>query len=154
MSGLSLLLQIILAFVLVFLALLSLQLLGLTLLRWLCPARRAGTVTLPDSELPQVVVQLPVCDEGALAVRVARAAAQLNWPRDRLEIQLLDDGQADRHGELQRAVRNAMPPETNLVIMRRGERSGFKAGNLAFGLRHSRRTRSSRRSDCRFLHRA
>src|SRR5207248_6766809 len=130
-----LLLQIILAFVLVFLALLSLQLLALTLLRWLCPARKAGRVTLPESELPRVVVQLPVCDEGALAVRVARAAAQLHWPCDRLEIQLLDDGQAGRHHELTKAVQDAMPPGTNLVIMRRGERSGFKAGNLAFGLR-------------------
>jgi cellulose synthase/poly-beta-1,6-N-acetylglucosamine synthase-like glycosyltransferase len=137
MPGLSLLLQVILAFVLVFLALLSLQLLGLTLLRWFCPARKAKSAALPDSDLPPVVVQLPVCEEGALAVRVARAAAQLDWPRDRLEIQLLDDGEAVRHEELKYAVQHAMPPDTNLVIMRRGERSGFKAGNLAYGLRHS-----------------
>jgi len=137
MSGLSLLLQVSLACVLVLLALLSLQLLGLTLLRRLCPARHVSMPAVPDHALPHVLVQLPVCDEGALAIRVARAATQLDWPRDRLEIQLLDDGKAEHHEELQRAVEQMVPPDVNLVIMRRGGRSGFKAGNLAFGLRHS-----------------
>src|SRR5437016_1713201 len=136
MSGLSLLLQASLACVLVLLAILSLQLLGLTLLRWFCPPRKVSVPSLPDGSLPHVLVQLPVCDEGALALRVARATAELDWPRDRLEIQLLDDGQAERHNELRKAVEEAVPPGTNLVVLRRGERSGFKAGNLAFGLRH------------------
>lgn len=137
MPGLSLLLQATLACVLVLLALLSLQLLGLTLLRRFCPRREVSVANLPDSALPHVLVQLPVCDEGALAIRVARAAARLDWPRDRLEIQLLDDGHAERHEGLRKAVEAAVPPATNLRIIRRGERSGFKAGNLAFGLRHS-----------------
>ncbi|HEX3430105.1 MAG TPA: glycosyltransferase family 2 protein [Rhizomicrobium sp.] len=137
MSGLSLLLQASLACVLVVLALLSLQLLGLTLARRFCPARKVCVPDLPHSSLPHVLVQLPVCDEGALAIRVARAAAQLDWPRDRLEIQLLDDGRAEHHEALRRAVEQALPSDINLVVMRRGERSGFKAGNLAFGLRHS-----------------
>ena len=137
MSGLSLLLQATLACVLVLLALLSLQLLGLTLLRRFCPRRDVPMMDLPDSALPRVLVQLPVCDEGALAIRVVRAAAQLDWPRDRLEIQLLDDGHAERHDGLREAVEAAVPPGTNLRVIRRGERSGFKAGNLAFGLCHS-----------------
>src|SRR5947209_3463560 len=137
MSGLSLLLQVSLAFVFVLLAILSLQLLGLTLLRRFCPPRKPQVATIPDSSLPPVLVQLPVCDEGALAVRVARAAAQLDWPRDRIEIQLLDDGAAERHEELKEIVQNAVPAGTNFAVMRRGERAGFKAGNLAFGLRHS-----------------
>src|SRR5438105_3133529 len=137
MSGLSLLLQITLAFVFVLLAVLSLQLLGLTLLRRFCPARKVSVAALRDSSLPPVLVQLPVCDEGMLAVRVARAAAQIDWPRDRLEIQLLDDGKAKHHEELRKAVLDAVPPGINLAVLRRGERSGFKAGNLAFGLRHS-----------------
>ena len=47
---------------------------------------------LSDAELPHVLVQLPVCNEGHLALRVAAAACALDWPRDRLTIQLLDDG--------------------------------------------------------------
>src|SRR3569623_217208 len=45
------------------------------------PARRVRRPDLSDAQLPQVLVQLPVCDEGRLAVRVAAAAAQLDWPQ-------------------------------------------------------------------------
>jgi hypothetical protein len=137
MSGLSLILQAALACVLVLLALLSLQLLGLCLIRRFWPARRVRFCALPDEDLPHVLVQLPVCDEGKLALRVAQAAAELDWPRDRLEIQLLDDGRPGSHENLCNAIRTTIPEEVNLVILRRGERTGFKAGNLAFGLKHS-----------------
>jgi cellulose synthase/poly-beta-1,6-N-acetylglucosamine synthase-like glycosyltransferase len=92
---------------------------------------------LPDEALPDVLVQLPVCDEGALAVRVAAAAARLDWPRDKLEIQVLDDGPAERHAALLEAVRQVVPDGVKVSVLRRGERRGFKAGNLAFGLLHS-----------------
>jgi cellulose synthase/poly-beta-1,6-N-acetylglucosamine synthase-like glycosyltransferase len=137
MSGLSLILQAALACVLVLLALLSLQLLGLCLIRRFWPARQVRFHELPDGALPHVLVQLPVCDEGKLALRVAQAAAQLDWPRDRLEIQLLDDGRLGSHESLCNAIRNMVPQDINLVVLRRGDRTGFKAGNLAFGLKHS-----------------
>ena len=137
MSGLSLMLQSALCCVLVLLALLSAQLATLTLIRFLRPARRPRVPSLPDEVLPRVLVQLPVCNEGALAVRVAEAAARLDWPRDRLEIQLLDDGRAISHEALRQAVARVVPPDVNFKVLRRGDRSGFKAGNLAFGLQHS-----------------
>ncbi len=137
MLDLSLILQSVLAVVLVLLALLSLQLATLATLRYFRGERRLFVPALPDDDLPRVLVQLPVRDEGALAVRVAAAAARLDWPTDRLEIQLLDDGKAENHEELVKAVRRVVPPELKFSILRRGERSGFKAGNLAFGLRHS-----------------
>jgi cellulose synthase/poly-beta-1,6-N-acetylglucosamine synthase-like glycosyltransferase len=137
MSGLSLILQSILGCVLIFLALLSTQLAALALVRYFAPARRPQSLGLPDGQLPRVLVQLPVCDEGRLAVRVAAAAAQLDWPRDRLEIQLLDDGRAENHGLLAEAVRAVVPSDVKLQILHRGVRTGFKAGNLAFGLGHS-----------------
>src|SRR5580700_7386555 len=100
MSGLSLILQAALACVLVLLALLSLQLLSLSLVRRFWPARALPSPVLSEAALPHVLVQLPVCDEGPLALRVAQAAARLDWPADRLEIQLLDDGGAESHEEL------------------------------------------------------
>ncbi|HEY5046836.1 MAG TPA: glycosyltransferase family 2 protein [Rhizomicrobium sp.] len=137
MSGLSMILQSALCCVLVILALLSAQLATLTLLRILRPARILRNPVLTGNALPRVLVQLPVCNEGSLALRVATAAAQLDWPRDKLEIQLLDDGRAISHEDLRRAVRNAIPADVNLQLLRRGDRRGFKAGNLAFGLKHS-----------------
>jgi len=137
MSGLSLILQTVLAGILVLLALLSTQLATLALVRYFARARSIRMPRLPDEALPPVLVQLPVCDEGELAVRVAVAASKLDWPRDRLQIQLLDDGSEENHAALVEAARRLVPEDVNLVILRRGTRNGFKAGNLAFGLQHS-----------------
>ena len=120
MSGLSLILQTGLACVLVVLALLSLQLLSLGVVRRFWPARALAAPTLPEPLLPHVLVQLPVCDEGPLALRVAKAAAQLDWPCDRLEIQLLDDGKAEAHEELCEAIRREVPGDVDLSVLRRG----------------------------------
>lgn len=137
MSELSLMLQFTLALVLTVLAVLSLQLATLAILRMYRAPRRLRLPLLPDEALPDVLVQLPVCDEGPLAIRVAAAAAQLDWPKDKLHIQLLDDGPAHKHEALVASAREIIPDGVNLAIMRRGERAGFKAGNLAFGLKHS-----------------
>ncbi len=137
MSGFSLILQTILGCVLIILALFSAQLGTLALARYLLPGRRLRSVPVADEMLPHVLVQLPVCDEGTLAVRVAAAAARLDWPRDRLAIQLLDDGRAENHEALAQAVRDVVPDGVNLQILRRGVRTGFKAGNLAYGLNYS-----------------
>ncbi|MEI9996200.1 MAG: glycosyltransferase family 2 protein [Rhizomicrobium sp.] len=137
MTGLSILLQCMLAGVLCLIAVLSLQLVALAYFRLFKPAPRVRMPLLPDAALPRVLVQLPVCDEGPLAVRVAAAAARLDWPRDKLEIQVLDDGRTGNPEELIRAIMSVVPEGVNLKVLRRGERSGFKAGNLAFGLTHS-----------------
>ncbi|HEY2445398.1 MAG TPA: glycosyltransferase family 2 protein [Rhizomicrobium sp.] len=137
MSGASLILQTALACVLIVLALLSLQLMSLSIVRRFWPARALPAPDLPPSCEPDVLVQLPVCDEGGLALRVAQAAARLDWPRDRLQIQLLDDGRAEDHEALCEAARRVVPDDVDFCVLRRGERSGFKAGNLAYGLTHS-----------------
>jgi cellulose synthase/poly-beta-1,6-N-acetylglucosamine synthase-like glycosyltransferase len=137
MSDLSLTLQLTLSAVLVVLGLLSLQLATLAALRVTAPPRRLRVPLLPDEVLPEVLVQLPVCDEGDLALRVASAAARLDWPKDKLHIQLLDDGPAHKHEALKAAVLAIIPSDINFAILRRGDRSGFKAGNLANGLKHS-----------------
>ncbi|MGZ5959681.1 MAG: glycosyltransferase family 2 protein [Rhizomicrobium sp.] len=136
MTGLSLILQCMLAGVLCVIAALSIQLVVLGYLRLYRPAPRVRTPLLPDEALPRVLVQLPVCDEGPLAVRVAAAAARMDWPLDKLEIQVLDDGRAGDPEDLVRAIMSVVPEGVNLKVLRRGERSGFKAGNLAFGLKH------------------
>jgi cellulose synthase/poly-beta-1,6-N-acetylglucosamine synthase-like glycosyltransferase len=137
MSDLSLILQCGLAIVLVLLALLSAQLLVLGYFRLFRPSPRLRRPDLPDEALPNVLVQLPVRNEGALALRVAAAASRLNWPRGKLEIQVLDDGNEEYHETLKRDVMKLVPDGVTLSVLRRGERTGFKAGNLAFGLSHS-----------------
>jgi cellulose synthase/poly-beta-1,6-N-acetylglucosamine synthase-like glycosyltransferase len=137
MAGFSLMLQCVLAVVLTLLALLSVQLFVLAYIRLFREGPRIRRPLLPDEALPNVLVQLPVRDEGALALRVAAAAARLDWPKDRLEIQLLDDGSPEWHEALCEEVRTLIPDGVKLSVLRRGTSEGFKAGNLAFGLLHS-----------------
>src|SRR6266566_3127843 len=57
----------------------------------------------PDGDLPHVVVQIPSFNEGPVLRRGVEAAARLDWPRDKLHIQLLDDS-TDETAELARTV--------------------------------------------------
>jgi cellulose synthase/poly-beta-1,6-N-acetylglucosamine synthase-like glycosyltransferase len=135
--GLSLALQFSLSCVLVAVCTLSVQ---LAVLAWVRVFRKSPKLTLAslgEDELPHVLVQLPVCNEGLLAVRVTEAAARMDWPKDRLTIQLLDDGDGESHAALARDAMATAPEGMKLEILRRGTRTGFKAGNLAFGLKHS-----------------
>jgi len=133
---LSLALQFALTCILVAVCTLSVQ---LAVLAWVRVFRKSPSLTplsLPDGELPHVLVQLPVCNEGLLAVRVVEAASRMDWPKDRLTIQLLDDGDSDGHAALARDAMAVTPEGVKLEILHRGNRTGFKAGNLAFGLNH------------------
>src|SRR4051812_24772707 len=137
MHGLSQFLQFALCLVLICVCTLSVQLAALAWVRVFRKSPNLGRAELADAELPHVLVQLPVCNEGHLAVRVAAAAARMDWPRVRLTIQLLDDGDGETHDALAAQVRAVVPEGVNFDILRRGSRKGFKAGNLAFGLSHS-----------------
>jgi cellulose synthase/poly-beta-1,6-N-acetylglucosamine synthase-like glycosyltransferase len=136
MLGISLLLQFGLSCILVAVSTLSVQLAVLAWVRVFRQPRHLAMAELRTGELPHVLVQLPVCNEGALALRVAEAACRLDWPYERLTIQLLDDGNSETHDALAAAVRALAPVSIDLQILRRGTRDGFKAGNLAFGLAH------------------
>jgi cellulose synthase/poly-beta-1,6-N-acetylglucosamine synthase-like glycosyltransferase len=137
MHGLSQSLQFVLCIILVCVCTLSVQLAALAWVRVFRKRPGLKLAELADIELPHVLVQLPVCNEGPLALRVAASAARMDWPRDRLTIQLLDDGDGHAHDELAANVRAQVPEGVNFHILRRGDRKGFKAGNLAFGLCHS-----------------
>jgi cellulose synthase/poly-beta-1,6-N-acetylglucosamine synthase-like glycosyltransferase len=137
MSDLSLILQYALAVVLVLLALLSAQLVMLGIFRLFKPAQALRRPALPDEALPHVLVQCPVRNEGPLAVRVATAASNFDWPLAKLHVQVLDDGDAATHDDLKRAILASVRPGVDVQVMKRTDRTGFKAGNLAFGLSHS-----------------
>ena len=125
-----------LALILIAVSTLSVQLATLAWVRVSRARPALPMAELRDAELPHVLVQLPVCNEGYLALRVAAAACALDWPRDRLTIQLLDDGTEENHAALAAGLVNLAPEGVNLQLLRRGDRKGFKAGNLAFGLSH------------------
>lgn len=85
-------------------------------------------------DLPPVTVQLPVYNEAAVVERLIDAACQLDYPRDRLDIQLLDDSDDETSDLAARRVRAWRLAGVHVTHVRRRTRSGFKAGALAHGL--------------------
>src|SRR5918992_793842 len=85
-------------------------------------------------DLPKVTVQLPIYNERYVIHRLLEAVCALDYPRDRLEIQLLDDS-TDDTAEIARAlVAHYRQQGMSIVHVRRNNRHGFKAGALHEGM--------------------
>lgn len=88
----------------------------------------------PDAELPRVLVQLPVYNEPTVVERAVAMAGRLDWPRDRLTIQLLDDSTDLTSDIAAHAIARLRKEGIDAVHVRRADRGGFKAGALAAGM--------------------
>jgi len=88
-------------------------------------------------DFPHVTVQLPVYNERYVVERLLRATAALDYPRERLDIQLLDDS-TDGSVEVAARVIEALRAEgVRVAHLRRSDRTGYKAGALHYGLQQS-----------------
>jgi len=97
----------------------------------------AITLPVPDEDCPTVLVQLPVFNERFVVERLIDAIAALDWPRDRLVIQVLDDSTDDTVEIAQAAVAAWRARGLRISHETRIDRKGFKAGALAEGLRRN-----------------
>ena len=86
-----------------------------------------------EIEWPAVTVQLPIYNERNVAERVIRAAASMDYPRDRLEIQVLDDSVDETKQIIDRLVERLAREGLDIKAVRREDRDGYKAGALAHG---------------------
>ena len=82
---------------------------------------------------PKVTVQLPVYNERYVVERLVDAVAKLNYPKELLEIQLLDDSTDQTVELIQEKLKDY--PEINFKYIHRIDRQGFKAGALREGLK-------------------
>ncbi|HXW07287.1 MAG TPA: cellulose synthase family protein [Vicinamibacterales bacterium] len=97
-----------------------------------CPA------PLPEpATLPAVTVQLPIFNEMYVADRLINAVCELDYPRDLLEIQVLDDSTDETTDIAELAVRRHAARGFNITYLHRVDRRGFKAGALEAGLREA-----------------
>ena len=85
-------------------------------------------------EVPLITVQLPLYNERFVAVRILDAAANLEWPVDRLEIQILDDSTDDTRKIVDNRAAYWICKGVNMRVIRREVREGYKAGALNRGL--------------------
>lgn len=119
------------------LALFGLHRLGLLLLY--LRVRHRTPVRAPAGDgLPRVTIQLPIYNERYVATRLVLAAARLEYPREKLEIQVLDDSTDDTFDRLSRLCRRLRRLGHDVVHLHRTDRSGFKAGALEAGLHVAR----------------
>ena len=90
---------------------------------------------LADESCPIVLVQLPVYNEAGVVERLLHHVTNLDWPRDRLRIQLLDDSDDETTDRARSFIDGLHPDRPRVVLIRRRERVDFKAGALREGLR-------------------
>ena len=96
-----------------------------------------GAATAPplaEADLPHVVLQIPVFNEPSVVEGALRAACALDWPKDRLHIQLLDDSTDETTERAAEIIAELRAAGSDVTHVRREDRSGFKAGACAAGL--------------------
>lgn len=94
---------------------------------------RAPRAPAPDA-WPSVLVQLPLYDERFVAARLLRAVGGLDYPLERLVVQVLDDSRDETRWIVDREADALRERGWTVDVVRRTERTGYKAGALAFGL--------------------
>ena len=99
---------------------------------------RKNKVTQPASrftELPRVTVQLPIFNEQYVVDRLVDCVCKLEYPRDKLEIQVLDDSTDETVEVARNVVGRYAALGYNINYHHRPNREGFKAGALDAGLK-------------------
>src|SRR5438874_6779044 len=92
----------------------------------------------PLDPLPVVTIQLPLYNEMYVADRLIDAVCAIEYPRELLEIQVLDDSTDETRGIAELAVRRFAAQGTDIKYYHRTDRTGFKAGALEAGLKAAR----------------
>jgi cellulose synthase/poly-beta-1,6-N-acetylglucosamine synthase-like glycosyltransferase len=87
------------------------------------------------AQLPKITVQLPMYNEDMVAERVIRATCEIDYPRELLEIQVLDDSTDHSADIARRATEQMAAAGHNIVYIHRENRTGYKAGALHEGLK-------------------
>ncbi len=85
-------------------------------------------------DLPRVTIQLPVFNEMFVVRRIIDAAAAIDYPKDRLQIQILDDSTDETCAIASERAAHFRNLGFDMVYLHRKDRSGYKAGALEAGM--------------------
>jgi cellulose synthase/poly-beta-1,6-N-acetylglucosamine synthase-like glycosyltransferase len=136
-----------LALFLVLVALPSLYGFQMYLLMYLAQRRRRGVRSdqqalieayqrqTPEHDWPRVTTQIPLYNEIAVARRVIEAAAHMDYPAGRHEVQVLDDSSDGTRAVVDQVAAELCAQGLEVKVVRRPTREHYKAGALAHGLR-------------------
>src|SRR5438105_5806475 len=93
---------------------------------------------VPLDPMPAVTIQLPLYNEMYVADRLIEAVCAIDYPRELLEIQVLDDSTDETCSVAELAVRRFAAQGIDIKYLRRTNRRGCKAGALEEGLKTAR----------------
>jgi cellulose synthase/poly-beta-1,6-N-acetylglucosamine synthase-like glycosyltransferase len=88
----------------------------------------------PGEDPPAVTVQIPVYDERHVVEGAIRTVGDLEWPDDRLQVQVLDDSTDDTTAVVADALADLADRGVDVEHVRRADRAGYKAGAVQRGL--------------------
>ncbi len=88
-------------------------------------------------QVPFVTIQLPLYNESYVVERLIKKVAEIDYPKDRFEIQILDDSSDETTQIAKQTIQELKPLGISIQLVRRPDRKGFKAGALAYGMKIS-----------------
>ncbi len=97
--------------------------------------RKAPRAPGQFEELPHVTVQLPMYNEQYVAERIIEQTCRIDYPRDKFQIQVLDDSTDETVEIAAAAVKKAQAEGFDIEFIHRDNRVGYKAGALENGLK-------------------
>ncbi|MEM7582566.1 MAG: cellulose synthase family protein [Acidobacteriota bacterium] len=101
-------------------------------------SRNVVPTPAPPAEWPVVTVQLPIFNEKYVAKRLIDAVCAMDYPREKLEIQVLDDSTDETQEIIAQVVASWRDQGFDIHHLHRKDRSGFKAGALKAGQEKAR----------------
>jgi cellulose synthase/poly-beta-1,6-N-acetylglucosamine synthase-like glycosyltransferase len=99
---------------------------------------RTSEPTTRFAELPRVTIQLPIYNEQYVVDRLVEAICKIDYPKDRLDIQVLDDSTDETVKVAQAVVERYAVLGHPITYIHRTNREGFKAGALQNGMKFSK----------------
>ena len=99
--------------------------------------KRQGPPSARFESLPRITIQLPVYNERFVVRDLLASICALRYPRDLLQIQVLDDSDDETAAVLEAAVRDQQAQGQPIEYIHRSNRVGFKAGALQAGLQRA-----------------
>jgi cellulose synthase/poly-beta-1,6-N-acetylglucosamine synthase-like glycosyltransferase len=102
-------------------------------LTWIYTRKRKITqITLPTNYFPNVTIQLPIYNEKYVVERLIEAVCKLDYPKENIEIQILDDSTDETTSLIISKIEQLRSLALDIKLIHRNDRKGFKAGALAY----------------------
>lgn len=91
-----------------------------------------------DNDLPMVTIQLPIFNEMYVVERLIDKIAEIEYPKDKLQIQILDDSTDETVKLSQKKVEEYLAKGFDIELRHRVDRTGYKAGALKEGMKSAK----------------